>query len=192
MTTPFDVDNSIKQNIFLKSTSTDFNNLPTDNVSFTIELNEPFKNVIAIKHVKTYVELSNVPTEFDMINVKINDFDLIDSYDFQEVTERIRYINTDTKVEETQETQKKKTNLIDKYFISIPTSDNTVVSLNNDGFSNVKGDPQCYHTNPMINHLKNIKVEIFKSDGSYYTYEDIKKIFIELCIFSSFKKITQF
>ena len=199
MATPFDIDNCVKQNIILKATNSDYNITGTDNVSFITEINEPLKNVLSIKHVKTYIELVNVPVDLDMINIKINDYDLIHSYNFKDITHTHKYkvpsisspYDRDQDTEETSSITKKTSNETNRCFISLPITDSKFLSLKNDSFAHIYGDPQSYSANPAINNLKQFKVELFKSDGTYYKYSEIKTIFIELCILSTYKKLTQ-
>ena len=201
MATPFDIDNCVKQNIILKATNSDYNITGTDNVSFITEINEPLKNVLSIKHIKTYIKLVTDPNplDLDMIYIKINDYDLIHSYNFKEITHTHKYkipnpsfpYDRSEDTEETSTIIKKTSNETNRCFISLPITDSTFLSLKNDSFAHIYGDPQSYSANPAINTLKQFKVELFKSDGTYYKYSEIKTIFIELCILSTYKKITQ-
>ena len=205
MATPFDIDNCVKQNIILKATNTDYNQKTddyindNDNVSFITEINEPLINVLSIKHVKTYIELVGDPLNLDMINIKINEYDLIHSYNFQKITHthKVKVPNPSfpydrcQDIDDTSSITKKTSNETNRCFISLPITDSKFLSLKNDSFAHIYGDPQSYSANPAINNLKQFKVELFKSDGTYYKYSEIKTIFIELCILSTYKKLTQ-
>lgn len=167
-----DIENCMKQNILLKATNTDPPS-STGNLSFTVDVNEPIKDVVSIKHVKTHIELVSVPTTLDMLYIKINDYDLLHTYNL------------------IKDDDKKKGNLTTRSFVGVPITDSKFLELINDGYSHLLGDPQAYKPNPVINHLKSFKVEIYKSDGTQYQFGEINKVFIELCVFSSHKKITQ-
>jgi hypothetical protein len=154
MTTPFDSDNCVKQNLYLKGTSN----------NFTIDLNEQLKNVVSIKHTRTFIQLSSVPIIGNAILIRINDYDLLHYYNGND--------------------------LIRELFVGIPiTSTDTSIIYISDGYANLSRDPQSYSPNPKISKIPKIKIELLNQDGT--ALENVSNVFIELTVYSESKLITQ-
>ena len=154
MTTPFDSDNCVKQNLYLKGTSN----------NFTIDLNEQLKNVVSIKHTRTFIQLSSAPIVGNAILIRINDYDLLHYYNGND--------------------------LINGIFVGIPiTSTDTSISYISDGYSNLSRDPQSYLPNPKISKIPRIKIELLNQDGTVLA--NVSKVYIELTVYSESKLITQ-
>ena len=134
---------------------------------------EPIHNVLAIKHVLTYATINNTVTTPDIQNIiiKINDFNL-------------KTIISNNK-----------TNLIfnnlifknnEKYAFKHNQHNDTGI------ISDFRIDPDNYVCNPILNKLDKLIISFYKLNESTGDLEQVqlKEINIELCIYSSRKKLT--
>lgn len=134
---------------------------------------EPIHNVLAIKHVFTYATIDANGTTSDIKNIiiKINDFNL-------------KTIISNNK-----------TNLIFNNLI-FKNNEQYVFKHNQHNYTGIihdfKIDPDNYVCNPILNKLDKLNISFYElddTDGSLVPYQ-LKEINIELCIYSSRKKLT--
>jgi hypothetical protein len=134
---------------------------------------EPIHNVLAIKHVLTYATIDDIGTTPNIKNIiiKINDFNL-------------KTIISNNK-----------TNLIfnnlifknnEKYAFKHNQHNDTGI------ITDFRIDPDNYVCNPILNKLDKLNISFYKLNETHGNLEpyQIKEINIELCIYSSRKKLT--
>ena len=134
---------------------------------------EPIHNVLAIKHVLTYATINRTGTTPDIQNIiiKINDF------------------NLKTII------SKNKTNLI---FNNLIFKNNEQYAFkhnqhNDTGIiTDFRIDPDNYVCNPILNKLDKLNISFYELNESTGDLDEVqlKEINIELCIYSSRKKLT--
>lgn len=142
-----------------------------DKSSFNLELAETLRNVVAVKHIRTYATIQTPTTDrfdFKPVFIKINEFNLKDVHIDDGM---IMPIFT--------------------HLIFEPSSSSATYSSAKSGstgiISDFRADVDNFVCNPLIPSLNKLNIDFISKDG---TPTILKEFMIELCIYSTHAKLT--
>lgn len=138
--------------------------------SLNVELAETLRNVVAVKHVRSYATIGTTPTgtDFKPVFIKINEFNLKDVHiNDGEIMPIFTHLIF--------EPSKSSAN-----YISAKSGSTGIIS-------DFRADVDNFVCNPFIPSLNKLNVEFVNKDG---TSIELTEFMIEICIYSTHAKLT--